>query len=154
MAALNIGDVAPDFTLKDSDNEPVSLSDYRGKNVVILFYPMAFSGVCTKELHNVTAAADRFAAEGAEVLGISIDHRYALAAWKAEGGYKARLLADFHPKGAVASAYGVYLDDFGIANRTTFVIDKNGKVAQKIESAIPESPDPEAMLAALAACPV
>ena len=152
--AVEVGSEAPDFTLKDENGKDVSLSSLRGRNVVLMFYPLAFSGVCTKELHDVSAAADRYQTANAEVLAVSVDSHYTLAAFKRDEDLKAHLLADFHPKGAVAQQYGTYMDKFGIAGRATFVIDKDGTVVQKVESAVSQPRDQEEYLTALAACPV
>jgi peroxiredoxin len=152
--AIEVGSEAPDFTLKDENGTEVSLSDLRGRNVVLMFYPLAFSSVCTRELRDVSAAADRYDAAGAEVLAVSVDSHYTLAAFKRDEGLRARMLADFHPKGAVAEAYGTYMDKLGFAGRTTFVIDKNGRVAHKVESAVLQARDQEEYLQALEACPV
>ncbi|MHB8507777.1 MAG: redoxin domain-containing protein [Candidatus Dormibacteria bacterium] len=154
MTELNVGEMAPDFTLRDSDNNEVTLSSYRGRNVVLMFYPLAFSPACTRELYDVTGAADRLEAQGADVLGVSVDSRWALKAWKEHNGYRARLLADFNPKGAVSQLYGAYREDLGFASRTSFVIDKDGRIQQKIETDLPQTPDPDQFLAALASCPV
>jgi peroxiredoxin len=152
--AVEVGSEAPDFTLKDENGKDVSLSSLRGRNVVLMFYPLAFSGVCTRELHDVSAAADRYQAANAEVLAVSVDSHYTLAAFKRDEDLKAHLLADFHPKGAVAQQYGTYMDAFGIAGRATFVIDKDGRVVSKVESAVSAPRDQEEYLTALAACPV
>lgn len=151
--ALKVGDVAPDFTLVDENNEKVTLSALRGQNVVVVFYPLAFSPVCTKELHEIAAHKTRYDAAKAVVLGVSVDSRWTLAAFKKAEGLSARLLADFHPKGAVATQYGVYLDAAGIAQRGTFVIDKAG-VIQGITVQEPgQARDEKAYFEALARCP-
>jgi len=152
--SVEVGQEAPDFMLRDENGEEVTLSSLRGRNVVLVFYPLAFSGICTKELHDVTSLADRFADASAEVYGISIDSPYALKAFKRDEGIAAHLLSDFHPKGAVADLYGVYLDQVGIATRATFVIDKDGKVAWKQVNHPGEARDQEQAVEALAACPV
>lgn len=153
-AGVQVGDEAPNFQLKDQDGTPVSLADYRGKNVVLMFYPFAFSPTCTRELLDVKATADKLQAAGAEVLGVSIDSKWALNAWKAQHGYTARLLADFNPRGAVGSLYGAYLPELGFHKRMTFVIDARGKIAQIIDTPIADKPDPDEYLAGLAACPL
>lgn len=152
--ALTVGASAPDFTLVDETGERVSLSDYKGRKVVLMFFPFAFSGVCTKEFHDVRAAAAQLHAEGAEVLGISIDHKYALRAWKEKEGYTARFLADFNPRGEVAQAYDAFLPAGGFATRTTYVIDGDGRITHVIDQQLNEKPDVEEYLRALAACPV
>lgn len=151
---VEIGDIAPDFTLPDENGEKVTLSSLRGRNVVLVFYPLDFSPVCTKELKDITALADRYQAAGAEVYGISVDSRYTHAAFRRDEALSAHLLADFHPKGEVAQAYGVYIDQAGIANRGTFVIDAEGRIAYKIITAPAVAREQEEYLAALANCPI
>ncbi len=152
--AVEVGSEAPDFTLKDENGRDVTLSDLRGRNVVLMFYPLAFSGVCTRELHDISAAADRYEAANAEVLAVSVDSHYTLAAFKRDEDLKAHLLADFHPKGAVAQQYGTYMEGIGIAGRATYVIDKDGRVVHKVTSEVMNPRDQEEYLTALAACPV
>ena len=150
--ALEIGSPAPDFTLVDEKREKVTLSDLRGRNVVLIFYPLDFSGVCTKELHQVTDLRERFG--DAEVFGISVDSHHSHRVFKETEGLQVRLLSDFQPKGAVASLYGAYLDEIGFATRETVVIDKDG-IVRHIQRTDPATArDPEEVLAALAACPV
>ena len=153
-AAVEVGQEAPDFTLVDDTGEQWTLSQHRGKNVVLVFYPLSFSGTCTKELHALTGDAERFAGAGAEVVGISVDSRHVQRRFKSDEELKVTLLADFQPRGAVASQYGMFLPDFGFANRGTFVIDKTGKVAFKVVGPLGEVRDPEAYLEALRNCPV
>jgi peroxiredoxin len=152
--AVGVGQEAPDFTLRDENGQEVTLSSFRGHNVVLVFYPLAFSSICTRELHDISGAADRYEAANGEVLGVSVDSPYALKAFKRDEGIKARLLSDFHPKGAVARQYGAYIEDAGIATRATFVIDKNGKVAHKVVTHPGEARNQDEYLDALAACPV
>ena len=118
-----------DFTLRDENGEELTLSSLRGRNVVLVFYPLAFSGTCTKELHDISSHADDYEEAGAEVIGISVDSPFTLKAFKRDEDLKARLASDFHPKGAVAREYGAYIEEAGFATRATFVIDKDGKVA-------------------------
>ena len=151
---VEIGDIAPDFTLADENGEKVTLSELRGRNVVLVFYPLDFSPVCTGELKDITALAGRYQAYGAEVFGISVDSRYTHAAFRRDEQLSARLLADFHPKGEVAQKYGVYIDQAGIANRGTFVIDAEGRIVEKIVTSPAQARDQEQYLAALANCPV
>ena len=151
--ALRVGATAPDFDLADQDNERVSLAGLKGKKVVLIFFPFAFSATCTKEFHDVKTFASRIDAEGAQVLGLSVDSRHSLRAWKESNGYTATFLADFEPKGEVARAYDAY-HPAGFAKRTTYVVDGEGKIAHVIDQEINEKPDPEEYLAALAACPV
>jgi mycoredoxin-dependent peroxiredoxin len=151
---VEIGQEAPDFSLRDEDGQEVTLSSLRGENVVLVFYPFAFSSTCTKELRDITGLADKFDAASAEVFGISVDSPFALKAFRRDEGLSARLLSDFEPKGAVAREYGAYLEDLGFATRATFVIDKDGKVAHKQVTSPAVARDQEEVLDALAACPV
>lgn len=153
-SAPEVGEEAPDFTLRDENNQKWTLSEHRGKNILLVFYPLSFSGVCTHELHQLTERADRFEAKDAEVVGISVDSKYVQAAFKRVEELSATLLADFNPRGTVASKYGVYMDEWGYANRGSFVIDKNGLIASKVVTNPVDARDPEAYLAALAACPI
>jgi peroxiredoxin len=152
--AVEVGDEAPDFTLRNELNEKWTLSEHRGQNVVLVFYPLSFSGVCTHELHQLTDRRDQFDAAGAAVVGISVDSKYVQNAFKRDEGLDATLLADFNPRGEVARKYGVWMEEWGYANRGTFVIDKEGKVAHKVVTDPTTARDPEESLKALAACPV
>jgi len=151
--ALRVGDTAPDFELVDDQGERVSLTSLQGRKVILIFFPFAFSGVCTKEFHDVKDVQDRLDAEDAEVLGISVDSKYSLKAWKDQHGYTARFLADFEPKGDVARKYDAF-HPAGFAKRTTYVIDGEGKIAHVIDQELMEKPDPEEYLSALQACGV
>jgi peroxiredoxin len=152
--AIEVGSQAPDFTLKDENGEDVTLSGLRGRNVVLMFSPLAFSPICTNELRDISAVADRYQAANAEVLAVSVDSQYTLAAFKRDEDLKAHLLADFHPKGAVAKLYDAWIDAAGIANRATFVIDKDGRIAHRVVTAPRQARDQEEYLTALSACPV
>jgi peroxiredoxin len=152
--AVEVGSEAPDFTLRDQNGQEVTLSSLRGRNVVLIFFPAAFSGICTKELHTTTDLAEKYDAAGADVFGVSVDSPYALKAWKRDEGLQASFLSDFHPKGAVAETYEAYIPEAGIATRATYVIDKDGKVAHKMINHPGEQRDQDAIIEALAACPV
>jgi peroxiredoxin len=147
-----VGSEAPDFTLRNENGEEVTLSSLRGHNVVLIFYPFAFSSMCTKELHDVTDLESKFGE--AQVFGVSVDSPFALKAFRQNEKIAAHLLSDFEPKGAVAQQYGAYLDGLGFATRATFVIDKHGKVAWKQVNSPGEARDQEQVVEALAACPV
>ena len=151
---VEVGQEAPDFTLRDENGQDVTLSSLRGKNVVLVFYPFAFSSLCTKELHDITDRDARFGENSAEVYGISVDSPFALKAFKDQEQLSAHLLSDFEPKGAVAQQYGAYLDGLGFATRATFVIDKDGKLAHKQVTSPAEARDQDEVLDALLACPV
>lgn len=151
---VEVGDEAPDFTLVDENNEKVRLSDLRGHNVVLIFYPFDFSPVCTSELREIAQTQDRYDAAGARVYGISVDSRWTHAAFRREEQITAHLLSDFHPRGAVAAQYGAYLEDAGFANRATFVIDSHGVVRGRFVTSVGEARSGDDYLAALADCPV
>lgn len=124
--------IAPDFTLNDTNNEDVSLEDYKGeKNVVVLFFPLAFSGVCTKELCSTRDNLKIYDSLDAEVIGISIDSFFTLKAFKEANNLNFSLLSDFNKE--VSQKYGVLYEDFfgmkGVAKRSVFVINKNGEIA-------------------------
>jgi peroxiredoxin len=124
---LKIGDRAPDFTLKDQNNQKWTLSGFRGdRNVLVVFYPLAFSGICTGELNQLREDMVEFA--DVQVLAVSVDSVFALKAWSEQQGYDFPLLADFWPHGKVAQDYGVFNDPAGIANRGTFLVDANGVI--------------------------
>ena len=134
--SLIIGDDAPDFSLANQFGETVTLSDFRGKKpVVVVFYPLSFSGICTGELCELRDNFARFERDGVELLAISVDSKYVQKQFAEHEGYKFSVLADFWPHGAVAKEYGVFLDEPGFANRATFVIDKDGKLVAKFVTA-------------------
>ena len=140
--ALSIGDTAPDFTLNDQTRTPVSLSELRGKkHVLIVFYPLAFSGVCTGELCSLRDSIDSFRSDDVETLAISVDSTAATAAWAAKEGYEFPLLSDFWPHGAVAEQYGVFDEERGLAMRGTFLVDKEGVIRFAEVNAIPDARD-------------
>jgi peroxiredoxin len=141
--AIEVGDAAPDFELKDQHGTPVKLSDFQGKkNVVLVFYPLAFSGVCTGELCAIRDELPTLGdAEDVQVLAVSVDSMFALRAWAEKENYQFPLLADFWPHGAVAKTYGIFNEDAGIATRGTYIIDKTGVVRWKVENAIPDARD-------------
>jgi peroxiredoxin len=140
--ALQAGDPAPDFTLPSTIGEKVTLSDYRGKkNVVLLFYPLDFSPVCSAENKQCAEMLPAKGAGDVQVLGISVDSLWAHKAFAAQQGVSYPLLADFHPRGAVAQMYGVYLADKGLCARTAFIIGRDGKVKEIIASDIPVARD-------------
>jgi len=153
-APLKIGDPAPDFTLVDETGAKVQLSTLRGQNVLLVFYPLDFSPTCTKELQSIAAHKDKYAALKARVFGISVDSKWTHAAFKRDESLSATLLADFHPKGAVAQQYGVYMDGAGIAKRGTFVIDKDGIVRGITINEPKDARDEAAYFETLAHCPV
>jgi mycoredoxin-dependent peroxiredoxin len=140
--AIDVGDEAPDFELMDQDRNPVRLSSFRGrKNVVVVFYPLAFTGVCQGEMCAIRDSIADFDSEDVQTLAISVDSGAVHAKWAAEQGYTFPLLADFWPHGEVARSYGVLQEDIGLALRGTFIVDKQGKVAYRVVNAIPDPRD-------------
>src|ERR1700679_2720193 len=138
--AIRIGQQAPDFTLYDSDKQKVSLNDYKGKNVVLLFYPQAFTGTCTKELCSTRDNIALYNQANAQVFGISVDSIFTLAKFKEEQHLNFPLLSDFNK--TTSAAYGSLYDNFvfdmhGVSKRSAFVLDKQGVVryAEVLEAA-------------------
>jgi peroxiredoxin len=124
---LEIGDQAPEFTLKDQNNQEWTLSKLCGdRNVLLVFYPLAFSPVCTGELDQLRDTLAEFA--GVQALGISVDSVFALRVWSEQRGYDFPLLSDFWPHGKVAQDYGVFNGKAGIANRGTFLVGTDGMI--------------------------
>jgi len=151
---IEVGTAAPDFTLKDYNNEQVTLSSFRGKqNVLIVFYPLAFSGICQGELCQLRDDFAEFDREDVQVLAVSVDSPYSLKAWAQQQEYKFPLLSDFWPHGAVAQAYGVFNDKAGIANRGTFLVDAAGIIRYAEMNQPGEARDQLAWKNALAALP-
>ncbi len=125
--AIEIGQQAPEFSLKDQHGQVVSLSDFRGeKNVALVFYPFAFSGICTGELCEIRDNLAVFTEGDVQVVAVSCDPMHSLRAWAEAEGYAFPLLSDFWPHGEVARSYGVFRDDLGFAIRGTFLVDKDG----------------------------
>jgi mycoredoxin-dependent peroxiredoxin len=125
--SLQVGDQAPDFALKDQNNQERTLSEFRGdRNVLVVFYPLAFSGICTGELDQLRDDLAEFA--DVQVLAVSVDSAYTLKAWSDQQGYDFPLLSDFWPHGKVAQDYGVFNDKAGLANRGTFLVDTDGVI--------------------------
>jgi peroxiredoxin len=145
------GTPAPDFTLRDQDGEEVSLADFKGRKVLLVFYPQDFSPVCGDQFSIYQEIKPEIAEKGVELLGISVDHSWAHKAFQEKLGFDTTLLADFEPKGEVARAYGSYLDKFGFANRTLVLVDEEGNVAWTYESPNPgEFPGANVIFDALA----
>ncbi|MFN5641951.1 MAG: peroxiredoxin [Sphingobacteriales bacterium] len=126
-----IGQPAPDFSLYNADKQKVNLSDFKGKNVVLLFFPQAFTGVCTEELCSVRDNLSKYESLNAQVLGISVDSVFTLAKFRDEQQYNFPLLSDFNKE--VSTAYSAIYDSWildmkGVSKRSAFVIDKDGIV--------------------------
>ena len=137
--SVNIGDVAPDFTLMSSEKEQIKLSNYEGKNVVLLFFPLAFTGVCTTELCNMRDDIASYNNLDAEIIGVSVDSFFTLGKFKEEQKLNFTLISDFNKE--VSRSYGAYYEEFfgmrGVSKRSAFVIDKAGKIqyAEVLEDA-------------------
>jgi peroxiredoxin len=149
---IAVGQPAPDFALKDQSQKEVKLADFLGKrNIVLIFYPLDFSPVCTNEHACFVNDLKQFESLDAQVLGLSVDSAWAHKAFAEKMGIKYPLLADFHPRGAVAEKFGVYLADKGITGRAIAIIDKAGKIAWFKNYDIPVVPDMGEVSKALAA---
>ena len=147
--SLDVGDTAPDFTLKNQHGEDISLSSFRGTPVVMVFFPFAFSGICTGELAEIRDRRSELV--GAEVLAVSCDHYYANRAFADGQHLEFSVLSDFWPHGEVARAYGIFNADVGVPERGTFLIDGKGIVRWKVAQGIGEARDLGACREALAA---
>jgi peroxiredoxin len=137
---LSKGQNAPEFNLFNSEKNKVSLADFSGKNLVILFFPQAFTGVCTTELCSIRDNMNEYTSLNAEVVGISVDSIFTLAKFKEEQGYNFNLLSDFNKD--ISKAYGAFYDEFvfdmkGVSRRAAFVVDGKGQIqyAEVLESA-------------------
>ena len=140
--SVEVGEQAPDFELKDQHGTPVRLSSFQGtKNVVIVFYPLAFSGVCTGELYALRDDVPEITREDVELLTISVDSTFVLRTWADRDSFDFSLLSDFWPHGGIAKLYGVFDEDKGVATRGTFIIDKAGVIRWKVVNPIPQARD-------------
>jgi len=126
--SLTVGDRAPEFSLPDQDKQVVSLADLRGTPVLLVFYPFAFSGICTGELCQLRDELSTYTDAGVRVLAVSTDPVFSLKAFKAQEGFDFDLLSDFWPHGDVAKAYDVFNEKAGMALRGTFLIDAEGTI--------------------------
>jgi len=140
MTKLSVGDKAPEFTLRATDKSEISLNDFKGQHIVLLFFPLAFTGVCTKELCAIRDDLSAFADLNAQVLAISVDSLFTLEQFKATQQYNFPLLSDFNKE--VSRAYGSLYEDFvldmkGVSKRSAFVINPEGmiKYAEILEDA-------------------
>jgi len=148
--SIAVGQTAPDFTLQNQDKKEVKLSDFAGKrNVVLLWYPLDWSPVCTSEHACFVNDMKKFETLDAEVLGVSVDSVWSHKAFADKMGIKYSLLADFHPRGAMSEKYGVYLADKGITGRAIAIVNKMGKIAWFKSYDIPVVPDLKEVAAAL-----
>jgi peroxiredoxin len=131
------GEKAPDFSLANHEGKELSLDDFRGRKVVLVFYPLDFSPVCTDQLSIYQEVLPQIADAGAEVVGISVDSSWTHRAFRERLGLTMTLLSDFEPKGEVIRAYGAYLDQVGHGNRSLVLIDEDGVVQWVHESPTP-----------------
>jgi peroxiredoxin len=139
---IETGQSAPDLALEDQHGVPVSLADFRGvKNVVLLFFPFAFTSGCTGELRAVQGALDAFQNEDVQLLAVSCDSPHTLRVFADQEGFGFPLLSDFWPHGNVSQSYGVFAEDKGCALRGTFVIDKRGVVRWTVVNGLPDARD-------------
>ena len=138
-----VGERAPDFTLRDQHKQLHSLADYRGRNVVLMFFPFAFTGICTGEVCDLRDRRSSFEAAGAAILAVSCDPIGSLRAFADKEGVDYPLLSDFWPHGAVAEKFGVFLPEVGAANRATFVIDGEGVVRWSVATSLGEPRNPD-----------
>ncbi len=140
--AVEIGEQAPDFELTDQHGSRVHLADFRGsKNVVLIFYPLAFSPVCSNELRAMRDDFPEVTRDDVELLTVSVDSMFTHRAWADAEHFNFGLLSDFWPHGDVARSYGVFDDGRGLATRGTFIIDKAGVVRWKVLNPIPQARD-------------
>ena len=131
---IEVGAKAPEFSLPDQDGNEVSLSDFAGRKLVIAFYPGDFSSVCSDQLSVYQEVLGEIAAKGASLVGISVDSSDSHRAFREQLNLEMPLLADFHPKGEVATAYGVYSEEYGKSGRALVLIDEDGVVRWAYES--------------------
>lgn len=146
---LQPGITAPDFTLRTTPNQSISLNQYRGNPVILVFYPADFSPVCGDEMTLFNELLPEFQRLNAEVIGISVDGVWCHLAFSKEKNLKIPLLADFEPKGEVAKQYGVYRKKDGIAERALFLLDKDGIIRYSYVSPIGVNPGADGVLKAL-----
>jgi mycoredoxin-dependent peroxiredoxin len=150
-SSVEVGQLAPDFTLSNQYGQPVSLSDFRGsKNVVLMFYPFAFTGICTGELCTLRDRAPEFDNDDTVVLSVSCDSVPSLKVFAEQEQLTYSLLSDFWPHGDVSRSYGVFLEDKGFSTRGTFVIDKEGVLRWSVVNGPGEARNADDYVAALA----
>ena len=150
LPVIGVGEEAPDFTLRDQNREQFTLSDFRGRRAVFLvFYPYAFTGICTGELNRVQADIDLFQSDAVQVASISCDSVYSQKIFALREQFDFPLLSDFWPHGEVARRYGVFNEDGGFANRGTFLVDRAGVVRFAEMTSIGDGRDPDTWIAAI-----
>lgn len=139
---LEIGQLAPEFTLRSQHGEEVALAGFRHRQaVIVMFYPFAFSSVCTGELGEIRDHLDDLADESTALVAISCDPMYTLRAFADRDGYAFPLLSDFWPHGAVATSYDVFNAERGCAGRATFIVDRAGVLRWQVHNEMPQARD-------------
>jgi peroxiredoxin len=151
MTSLEIGRPTPQFELRNQHGELVSLSSLRGKKAVVLFYPFAFSRVCTSELCEIRDELTGFVSDEVATVAISVDHFFSLRAYSERDRLTFDLLSDYWPHGEVARAYGVFNEEVGCADRGTFILDRDGLLRWQVRHAVPDARDLSDYQSALAA---
>jgi peroxiredoxin len=146
---LAVGTKAPDFSLKVTPDQKISLSDLRGQPVILVFYPADFSPVCSDEMALYNEILPEFQKHGAQVLGISVDNVWCHLAFGEDNNLRFPLLSDFHPKGEVSRSYNAYLDDVGESARAVYLIDSDGAIAWSYIAPIGVNPGADGVLKAL-----
>jgi peroxiredoxin len=146
---LSAGEQAPDWELKATPDQSVELGDFRGKALIMAFYPADWSPVCTDQMALYNEILSEFKALGADLVGISIDHAWCHTAFAKSRNLRFPLLADFHPKGEVAQRYGVYNHEIGMSERALFVLDPKGVISWSYVSPIGVNPGADGILTAL-----
>ena len=149
---IQVGEVAPDFALKDQHGQLVRLSDFRGsKAVLLVFYPFAFTGVCGGELHALEAERAELESQDVALLAVLVDSMYCQRVFAEREGFSYPFLADFWPHGGVASSYGVLHEQGGVARRASFLVDTEGIVRWTVVNEIPDARDIDEVRKAVAA---
>jgi mycoredoxin-dependent peroxiredoxin len=149
--AFAVGLPAPDFSLPNQHGETVTLSSFAGiKDVLLVFYPFAFSGVCTGELSEIRDRYAELSGGQTEIMAVSCDHRYSLRAYAERDGYPFSLLSDYWPHGEVSRAYEIFDEEVGCSGRASFVVDRQGVVRWTVQHPIPQARDLDEYLAVLA----
>jgi len=149
--AIELGDLAPDFDLKDQHGAKVKLSDFRGRNVLVTFIPFAFTGTCTAEVCALRDESEHFSNDAVQTVVITCDSPFTLKEWATAQSLTYPVLSDFWPHGAVAQAYGVFNDDLGCAVRGTFLIDGEGVVRWSVVNGLGDARSTDHYRSALAA---
>jgi peroxiredoxin len=144
---LEKGQIAPDFSLKDQDGKEFKLSNLKGKRVLLSFHPLAWTGICAKQMQALEANKDKFESLNTVPVGLSVDSVPTKKAWSENLGVKSiRLLSDFWPHGSVAKLYGVFREKEGFSERANIIVDENGKIAFLKVYELAQLPDFEEIL--------